>query len=41
VGLLSGAKVGMAPETLEAVRGFGASSMEPARWEVVREQAGL
>ncbi len=41
VGLLSGAKMGMPPEALEAVRGLGASSLEPAAWQVVREQAGL
>lgn len=41
VGLLSGAKLGMPPEALEAVRALGASSLEPARWEVVRREAGL
>lgn len=41
VGLLSGAKMGMPPEALDAVRALGASSMDPARWEVVRQQAGL
>ena len=41
VGMLRGAKVGMPPEALEAVRGLGAANMEPAAWAVVREQAGL
>jgi hypothetical protein len=41
VGLLSGAKLGMPPEALEAVRALGAASLEPAVWQVVREQAGL
>ena len=41
VGMLRGAKVGMPPEALEAVRGLGAVNMEPAAWAVVREQAGL
>ena len=41
VGLLSGARMGMPPEALEAVRGLGAASLEPAAWEAVREQAGL
>jgi hypothetical protein len=41
VGMLRGAKVGMPPEALEAVRGLGAATMEPAAWAVVREQAGL
>jgi hypothetical protein len=41
VGMLRGAKVGMPPEALEAVRELGAATMEPAAWQVVREQAGL
>ena len=41
VGMLRGAKVGMPPEALEAVRGLGAANMQPAAWQVVREQAGL
>jgi hypothetical protein len=41
VGMLRGAKVGMPPEALEAVHGLGAATMEPAAWQVVREQAGL
>jgi hypothetical protein len=31
----------MPPPALDAVRQLGASSMEPAGWEVVRRQAGL
>jgi Hemerythrin HHE cation binding domain len=41
VGMLSGAKAGMPPEALDAVRELGAASMEPEAWQVVREQAGL
>ena len=41
VGLLSGAKMAMPPEALEAVRGLGAASLEPAAWKAVREQSGL
>ena len=41
VGLLSGARMAMPPEALEAVRGLGAASLEPAAWEAVREQSGL
>ena len=41
VGMLRGAKAGMPPEALEAVRGLGAATMEPAAWQAVREQAGL
>ena len=41
VGMLRGAKVGMPPEALEAVRDLGEATMEPAAWQVVREQAGL
>jgi hypothetical protein len=41
VGMLRGAQAGMPPEALEAVRGLGAANMEPAAWQVVREQAGL
>ncbi len=41
VGMLRGAKAGMPPEALEAVRGLGAASMEPAAWQTVRQQAGL
>ncbi|MGE5229666.1 MAG: hemerythrin domain-containing protein [Deltaproteobacteria bacterium] len=41
VGMLRGAKAGMPPEALEAVRGLGAATMEPAAWQVVRDQAGL
>ena len=41
VGMLRGAKVGMPPEALEAVRGLGAATMEAAAWQTVREQAGL
>jgi hypothetical protein len=41
VGMLRGAQAGMPPEALEAVRGLGAASMEPAAWQVVREQVGL
>ena len=37
----SGARVGMPPEALDAVRELGAASMEPAAWQAVREQAGL
>jgi len=41
VDLLSAAKATMPPPALEAVRQMGATSMEPAAWAVVREQAGL
>jgi hypothetical protein len=41
VGLLSGAKATMPPPALDAVRQLGATTMEPAAWAVVREQAGL
>ena len=41
VGMLRGAKAGMPPEALDAVRELGAASMEPEVWQVVREQAGL
>ena len=41
VGMLRGAKAGMPPEALDAVRELGAASMEPAAWQAVREQAGL
>lgn len=41
VGMLRGAKAGMPPEALEAVRGLGAATMEPAAWQMVRDQAGL
>ena len=41
VGMLRGAKAGMPPEALEAVRGLGAAIMEPGAWQAVREQAGL
>lgn len=41
VGLLGGMKGGMPPEALEAVKKLGASSMDPARWEVVVREAGL
>ena len=41
VGMLRGAGAGMPPEALDAVRELGAASMEPAAWQVVREQAGL
>ena len=39
--MLAGARQGMPPEALEAVRALGASSMEPAAWEEVRAGAGL
>ncbi len=41
VGMLGGAKAGMPPQALDAVRELGAASMEPAAWRAVREQAGL
>ena len=41
VGMLRGARMGMPPEALEAVRGLGEASMEPEAWQVVREQSGL
>jgi hypothetical protein len=41
VGLLTGAKTGMPAEALEAVKALGASTMEPARWEAVRREAGI
>jgi hypothetical protein len=41
VGMLRGAKAGMPPDALEAVRGLGAATMQPAAWQVVREQSGL
>ena len=41
VDILGAAKATMPPPALDAVRQLGAASMEPAAWEVVREQAGL
>ncbi len=41
VDLLGAAKGTMPPPALDAVRQLGAASMEPAAWEVVREQADL
>jgi hypothetical protein len=41
VGLLGGMKDGMPAQALEAVKALGASSMESARWEVIRQEAGL
>lgn len=41
VGMLRGAKIGMPPEALDAVRELGGVTMEPAAWQAVREQAGL
>ena len=41
VGMLRGAKMGMPPEALQAVRDLGESSMEPTAWQVIREQSGL
>ncbi len=41
VDLLGAAKATMPQPAFDAVRQIGAASMEPAAWEVVREQSGL
>jgi hypothetical protein len=41
VGMLSAAGATMPPPALAAIRELGAASMEPAAWQVVREQSGL
>jgi hypothetical protein len=41
VGMLAGAKANMPEPALEAIRDLAAANMEPAAWQVVREQAGV
>ena len=41
VGILSAAKATVPPPALDAVRQLGASTMEPAAWQTVSEQADL
>jgi hypothetical protein len=41
VGMLAGAKASMPEPALEAIRELAAASLEPAAWQVVREQAGV
>ena len=41
VGMLAGAKAAMPAPALEGVKDLGATNLEPERWALVREQAGL
>lgn len=41
VGMLAGAKASMPAPALENIKDLGAASLEPERWTVIREQAGL
>ena len=41
VAMLAGAKATMPEPALDGIRDLGAANLEPARWAIVREQAGL
>lgn len=41
VGMLAGAKAAMPAAALEGIKDLGAATLEPERWALVREQAGL